>query len=337
MEKLREITEIVSRRGNESRAFFDVCYEWEDILCEVLNASIRCIPLLEYRMRRAVGKAFPHSYSLHQNIDSKKLAAYFVMFPRELKYYPRINGIPIFLDVWSEEAVDIILEKTRGFQIYYVTSMDALKKIKDKDPDAKVHYMPLSVSDKYFSPYYEKYKDKKYEVIQMGRRNPVLHDFMLQYVSENPDVEYIYSAAGNNVSGLEYISTKNGSIGTLDTRENFIRTLSRSKVSLVSSPAIDNEKREKFGVDFPTPRFYESAVLGCAMVGRYTLNDEMKKQDIPMVCDNVNTYEQFKESMDKALNIERTELYKRYEVFIRKNLTSRRAEQIQIDLNGGKE
>lgn len=326
------ITTIVSRRNNETRAFFDVCYEWEDILSKKLNANIKCFHAGEYHCRRVIGKAFPDSYSLKQDINARNLSVYFVMFPSELKYYSKINGIPVFLDVWSEKAVDIIVKKTKKFQIYYVTSLDVFRKIKEKDESAAVRYMPLSVSDQYFSPYFEQYRDKKYDVIQMGRRNPVLHDFMLTYVSENPEIEYLYSEMGNNVGGLEYISTKYGRIGKLDTRQKLVQTLALSRVSLVSSPAIDNDNKGQFGVDFPTPRFYESAVLGCAMVGRYTLNDEMKKQNIPKVCNNVQTYTQFKESMYRALTITRTELYENDKNFIRNNLTSVRAKQIKDDL-----
>ncbi|MCM1263713.1 MAG: hypothetical protein NC313_13460 [Butyrivibrio sp.] len=285
-----------------------------------------------YHYRRVMGKMFPNSYSLQQNIDDKKLCCYFVMFPSELKYYSKINGIPIFLDVWSEQAINTIIKKTENLQLYYVTSLDVFKKIKEKKPNGGVYYMPLSVSDKYFSPNFEKYKDKKYDVIQLGRRNSVLHDFMLTYVSENPHIEYIYSEAGNNTGGLEYISTKRGGIGCLDTRGKFIRTLACSKVSLVSSPMIDNDKKTQFGVDFPTPRFYESAVLGCAMVGRYTLNEEMKKQNILKVCNNIQTYQQFKETLDRALKVKRTELYETYKDFILNNLTSVRAKQIRCDL-----
>lgn len=326
------IASIISRRRHENRAFFDVCYEWEDILSKNLNADIKEFNILLYHYRRVIGKIFPNSYSLQQNISDKKLCCYFVMFPSELKYYPKINGIPIFLDVWNEQAINIIIKKTENFQIYYVTSLDIWQRIKEKRADAAVQYMPLSVSDKYFSPNFEKYQDKKYDVIQMGRRNPVLHDFMLTYVSENPHIEYIYSEAGNNVGGLEYVSTQYGKIGCLDTREKFIQTLAHSRVSLVSSPMVDNDKKKQFGVDFLTPRFYESAILGCAMVGRYTLNEEMRRQNILKVCDNVQTYEQFKQSMNRALQIGRIELYEEYKDFIMNNLTSVRAQQIKHDL-----
>lgn len=327
-----KITRIISLRGNANKAFYDVCYEWENILSEKMNAAIRCFKPYKFFYRRAVGKAFPNSYSLKQNLDSTNLSVYFVMYTKASKYYTKVNGIPIFLDVWSEEELNILMRKTEGLQLYYVTSLDVLRKIKEKKADAAARYMPLSVSDQYFSSNFIKYKEKAIDVIQLGRRNPILHEYMMQYISENPEIEYLYAIPDGN---LKYISTKRGSIGKLNTREEFIRTLASSRVSLVSSPAIDHSRKdieEQFGVDCPTPRFYESAVLGCAMVGRYTMNEEMKKQNIPNVCDNVHTYEEFKESMDRALKMERTELWERYEGFIRNNLTSVRAQQIMQDL-----
>lgn len=129
--------------------------------------------------------------------------------------------------------------------------------------------MPLSVSDKHYAPNFERYH-KTIDVIQFGRRDPILHEYMLRYSAEHKDVDYVYSVSGGKRS--EYLSTIRGTIGSISGRDSFIQTLASAKISLVSSPGMDENQPITYGVSFPTPRFYESAILGCALIGRYPDN-----------------------------------------------------------------
>lgn len=326
------IRSIRSKRLCDNRAFFAVCYEWEDELSKKMSVPISNINKTEFNITRAVRKLSPKSYHIRQNLR-KDTMLYFAMFVKELRFYSNVNGIPIFIDVWGNQEIEYIVEKTRGFSLFYVTSIDVYNKIKELDVTSHVHYMPLSVPDKYFSKDFARYHEKSIDVIQMGRKNPLLHKWVLKYVASHPDVEYVYTEKTSNDAQMEYISTKRGNIGSLKGREEFIHTLSSSRISLVSSPAIDNPKRNMFGIDYPTPRFYESAALGCALIGRYTENEESNRLKLNSVCPNVTSYEMFSSEVDKALAIPVDTLYSANSSFIFSNLTSRRAIQITEDLN----
>ncbi|MBQ7543312.1 MAG: hypothetical protein IJT02_00020 [Synergistaceae bacterium] len=81
-----------------------------------------------------------------------------------------------------------------------------------------------------------------------------------------------------------------------------------------------------------TPRFYESAILGCALLGRYPDNEEFRALNTSRYCPNITSYEQFACELEHALTQTPEELYAQNRDFIISSLTSRRAEQIQHDL-----
>lgn len=107
-------------------------------------------------------------------------------------------------------------------------------------------------------------------MIQFGRKNPVLHSYMLKYCKLYPNVEYVYQTSDGS---LTYTSTTRGNIGKFDNRPEYMQMIAKSKVSLVSTLGIDKSKNMG-GIDFFTPRFYESAAYYCHLIGRYTMNDE---------------------------------------------------------------
>lgn len=319
--------EITSLRKINNEAFYDVVFEWEDVMAETFKTQLISISPLLYLGKMAYCK-LNKRYTLNQNFRRKKCSVYFVMYPTELRERVFENGIPIFMDAWSDRDIEYIIKKTAKLQLFYCTSLEVYNRIKSMDKESKVKYMPLSVSDMYFSKNFSKY-NKSIDVIQIGRRNPLLHDFMMQYINEHNEIEYVYNKSSH--SGLaEYISTKKGYIGHIEGRKDFIKNLSSAKVSLVSTPAIDNSRKDANGIDFLTPRFYESAVLGCALIGRYGENEETKR--ISNICPNIKTYIQFSAEMDKALSISNVELFEREEKFIKENLTSCRAAQIEKDI-----
>ena len=323
------IDSVISKRNMDDRVFFDVCFEWEDIIADILHAKIVSFNKLEYIYKRIKGKFFPWGYNITQDYKYP-LAVFFVMSYTDLKYYYGKNALPIFLDIWSDEAIKFV-DRKLGSSFFYVTSLDVYNRFVDLNKLSGAHYMPLSVSDKYFSEYFDKY-EKTVDVIQIGRRNEVLHRWMLDYVKNNPDIEYIYSQEGNTRGKLNYISTRKGNIGKIVNREQYIKLLGSAKVSLVSTPGVDNSRENnKFGVDFPTPRFYESAVTGNYMIGRYTNNSENER--IERVCPLASDYDFFCNEISRGISTSKAELYRKYKDFIISNMTSCRVRQLINDLH----
>lgn len=320
-----------------------ICWEWNDTLSEILNVPIRHTYLSsQVRAKIFVAENIPFVKKVYdflkrifrkntkpvnnpvpQDINAPLSICILMWADGQYGYIAGENSIPICIDLVDKHLPQLAY-KTSKMKLFYVTSREVYNRILRLDPNSNVHYMPLSVPDKYYSPNFEAYRNKTIDVIQFGRCNEMLHEYMLRYSKEHPDVEYVHS---ENLSkfGSKYVSTIRGDIGVFSERSQFIELLSHAKVSLVSSSGPD-------GIHFPSPRFYESAILGCALIGRYPDNQEFTELNMRKYCPSVNTYEDFCEALERALAQTPEELYAQNRDFILNSLTSKRAEQIQRDL-----
>ena len=354
------ISEVLSEKVLSAYAVqFHVCYEWEEDIAayfEVPVSNIIVKPKPPSALKELIKKFFPFLRQVKRKIYSIRermkecvltqdingnLSLMFLMMVSDISSLPVHNSLPVFIDVWTDDEAERIIRQLKALKLFYVTSIDVLKLLQAKAPAMNVRYMPLSVSDRYFSENFTRYRTKTVDVIQMGRRNPVLHEYMIRYANEHKNIDYVYSDTGSNVHN-SYISTLRGNIGNILDREEFIKFLSSAKVSLVSSPGIDSSRKNNvkykadlkgyLTLDYPTPRFYESAILGCALIGRYPDNQEFTELNMRKYCPNITSYEQFCQALEHALAQTPEELYAQNRDFIINSLTSKRAEQIKHDL-----
>jgi hypothetical protein len=221
--------------------------------------------------------------------------------------------------------IDEIIIAAKKIPLFYVTCYDIYKEMIKRNCK-NVKYIPLSISDKY---YLKKVPSKTIDVIQFGRKNELLHNYMLRYCESHQGIDYVYQKDKNS---LAYFSTQKGDLGCFDTRKEYFELLSKCKVSLVSSPAIDGTRDFGNGIDFITPRFYESAVNYCFMVGRYTENEESEMLKINSICDNIKNYEEFEKCMDKYLGSDEFFKKNEFEKFLERNITSIRCQTILDDI-----
>ncbi len=308
---------IITERNSTNLSFFQVTYEWEDILAKILNIDFYSTrkKLSNNQIQEYLSERLMSTFPFKTNKSRWNIV--FIMYPRLSHRYKFKSIIPIYLDV-HKKWKDKIISDTRRLPIYFVTSLDLYEDIKKTESNSECVYLPLSVSDIY---YVQRIPKKSVEVVQLGRKNRILHEFMLKYC-ETKDVDYIFNNNGT------YNSIKNGNIGQLSTRQEYMSLLAKAKVSLVSTPSVDGDK-DFGGYDFFTPRFYESAISYCYMIGRYTHNSESKLLDIDRVCEHVDNYEEFKNAMNYMLSNSIETHQKEYDNFIDKNTTSNRANDIK--------
>lgn len=351
------INSILSLDVNTDNVGFHIVDEWVKIFSEYFEVPVKHVILASQQnnklssLRHSVGERFPlirkayrflksrkHKLALPQNIH----APLSICFP--MNYY-MLNGvasnenyIPVFLDISYSQIRDIIA-MTRKMKLFYVTSRSVFSCIKEVSPSSNVRYMPLSVPDIYYSKNFADYRNKTIDVIQLGRRNSILHEYMLQYCSDHKDTEYVYAANGTKY-GSRYVSTTRGEIGVFIERSSFMKLLSQAKVSLTAPSGSDPNPIERSadtgsfpnGNSFASPRFYESAIMGCALIGYYPDNEEFRGLNMSRYCPSVASYEHFCECLERALAQTPEELYAQNHEFIINSLTSKRAEQIQRDL-----
>ena len=336
--------EILSAKGWKDYYAIQVVYEWEDILATVLKIpkDTVSIPILDkiYHqpvnrfLQKFIRRSFLRNYvdiSLNYLLRKKKniyyinYQLYVIDVVNHFVYQP--NSIPIFIDCFRE-MVDCIPVLCKKNPLLFVTDYEIFLHLKTKAIGEKTRFVPLSISDKYFQ---EGVPAKKIDVLQMGRQNPVLHKWMLEVTRNYPHIEYVYAHKKNEVHA--YFSTTRGWLtDKTDTREEFMDFLSTARISLLSSPGMDGGDKTRTGGFNPvTPRFYESAVNYCYLIGRFPDTPDFIYNEVLSVCERPEDLQQFESLVLKMLSIPFSSQEK-YEPFIKKHLTSTIALSIQTEL-----
>jgi hypothetical protein len=311
---------ILSERKFNSWPSWHVIYEYEDIMSDYFNSPI-------FQINGSLIKKIINKTKCKNEMPYKKIKNDYniaiCLSPHDGNNFKKYNVIPIFLDVY-EKDIATVLSTTKNLPLFFVTNYAIYDKIKAIEENANVYCVPLSVSDKWK---YRMDTKRDIDVIQIGRKNKKLHEYMMQYCQEHTSVNYVFqNAIGKD---LRYVSTIDGDIGNCMSREEYFSLLYRSKISLVSSPGVDNERKFGEGIDFITPRFYESAAAGCYMVGRYTKNYESEEICLSTVCDNVSSYEEFAALISKYLQSEQFLKAEAFRSFLNLNYTSVRMRAIE--------
>jgi hypothetical protein len=146
---------------------------------------------------------------------------------------------------------------------------------------------------------------------------------MNKFLIEFPNTHYVF--AKRNGSEMVIISNKNGEVGVLKKREDFIELLTRSKISLVSAPGLDNDKSRTGGFSPVTPRFLESAACRCKLLGIYPQNADFEYFGIKEVCTDIANYEQFRKL---AIDYLEDPAVPDFSSFLKRHVTSKRADEL---------
>ena len=318
---------IISRRFTDEATYWQTVYEWEDIFAEELDLEInkscnRIHPAKKDLFTRIVRKLFRIIYERRSFTYANLLNLAFIMVPEESWYYKLDHVIPIYLDVDSWK-IDKIKRDTRKLPLFFVTS----KKIHEMINQDNCFFIPLSVSDKYYDKKWALSK-RDIDVVYTGRRNKLLHSYMLDYCKSHPNCNYVYIGKSDDEGNAVYVSVNGDVYGSFRERSDYIGLLRNSKISLVSVHDSDTVREDQEN-DFFTPRFYESAVCYCHMIGCYVENMEAGIIGIKDICHNVKSYDSFAEQIDRFLVTDNKVNAERYDSFIKSNLTSKRTLQIK--------
>lgn len=307
---------IGSERGWQGSFPWHCIYEWEDAFASTLDLNIVNFPKPNYLQRflnKSILNRLPFKYS-------KKNSLSFIISSQNTGRFKQNGLIPIFMDFYNEDLLRVIKE-TKYLPLFFVTNFSIYARLKEAKPNLPCFYMPLSVSDIWLV---KNHPQKTIDVIQIGRRNPVLHSLMIKYCELHPSVEYAYQKNLEN-GDVIYLSTKNRNFGSANSRESFMHLLRSSKISLVSSPGAEGASRFGEGNDFITPRFYESAAAECYMLGRYTNNEEAQMLNIEKICPQINNFDTFCKIIDSYLSSQTFAKKTETDDFLKKNVTSVRA------------
>lgn len=308
-------------------------FDWEDDISAFLGLPLDILTKPGKLSRLLCDpKTFDYSLPILRrmlNKSDKNIAIVFLMAPENIRFLLKSNKrfIPIFIDT-PTSSYNSLRKLGKVFPIYYVISHESYEYLAVYNQN--VRFLPFSVPEIWKQ---DSIPCKELDVLQIGRKNPLLHKWMLRMSSEN-GIEYVYQRIEDGI--LNYWSTKRGLIGDFRDREKYIDLLRSAKVSLVSTGAMDGSRKD-FDINPVTVRFFESAVNYCYMIGRYPRESKdfeyTRMSEIVIRADDEESFrKRLIDCLDRPFNLK-----KEYDSVISSNATRHTASVIKRDLENYRE
>lgn len=306
---------ILSTRSYEKMPWFQIVYEWENILCEKIN-NCRVHPI--GIIARILDKFFERTSFEWQNLFSDKniYIRYEMAALKHQTSYNRNNVIPIVIDYLLKDDELSLFEKAHSNNPgVIITSREAYDKLKTLNCKLKIYHWPLSMPDQYLYENGVVY-EKKYDIAINGRQNPLFNKYFAQYLESHPDLTYVKSGKRR----FDFIDNNGNNIGYFESREDYIKLLRMTRIALYSTPAIDGSRPDANGFNQVTPKFLEYLTSQCYMILRYPDNSDVSYYELKSFNESVESYNDFENFMDVARTAKvDTKFYRDY---LRKHITS---------------
>lgn len=319
-----KIKQLLSKRFIKGPNYAQpVIYEWEDIIAQELSVPVNRYSII-YKILNRLGL---HLSFLPLHKDSFR----FVVNGRDFDE-PMNNKhiIPCVIDFFEpKDKLPDFFKKHSHNKLLLVSSPFDYQYLKENNYPGRVELFAYSLSDKYVIP--ETPVEKKYDIVLTGRQDPVLYAFFKQYVTNHPGITYVKRGASlenDREKTKDYYVNGKECIGSVETREEFIKLQSQGRVTLYGTQGY----LEGFTKGFyhMTPHFLEIIASCSHVIARYPSGkDGLDAQfyEFDKFSPSVETYEQFEIAMDKALSTEVD--VRMYSDYLSKHYTSVRVKQLE--------
>ena len=298
---------LLTTRKHESRHWYDIVFEWEDEIKSVLGCDFYFEPRF---LKNRWYELIPFLYRLMLP-NNGNAYVYFEMKANVFHLQKGIRKIIPWIIDWYVSPKNMWLYNWlySGHKMVFVSSKEVCDYLKTSGSKIKAVHLALSLSDKYKITSTTSFV-KEYDLVTVGRSNPVLKLYLQRYQATHPDL---------NV----YAPSK----AELATREGYMDVLRKAKVTFYSTPGIDGGEKRTNGFSQVTPRFLEEVASGCNILARYKENSDTKYYELEKFSPSIQTYEQFEALMDAALvTPPDMEMYAKY---LEKHYTSTRAKELK--------
>jgi hypothetical protein len=301
LSQVPHIHSIITTRNASQWPTWQMIHEWEDVLSTQLAVPFR---------------PFDNSCTLPApNYSDQCFDLMFLPLAGELGEYVRNPQlIPLVMDLWRDDFTEFI-QQASHFRLVFVTNLQAYQELFTQLPN--IRYLPFTLADQYRDC---PILDKEIDIIQYGRRNPLLEQYMERLLTDHPDIHYVTTDKSDNGDSVLIHSNKQGILGESNSRKKFMNLLCRSRISLVSTVGMDGS-RQTGGIDPISPRFLESMAAGCHLVGRIPDSPEFRESGLYQLCHHVDSYEQFKNITLKLIS-QSGNLQTNYRPLLTQRLTS---------------
>lgn len=315
-------SKIVTNRNHRTIASWQLVYEWEDVLAERLGWKMVCEPRVMCSSR--VLKHLPALWKVFAWRERPFL--YFDMKAEVCRQIRNARGtIPYVIDFClSEEELAQFPAAYGRHPLVIISSREVYECLEARHSGVRLAHVALSLSDKYALRADARF-EKKYDLVLVGRQNPVLMQMLGRYVERHPDFVYVKKQGGQ--FDYDYITSDGRLIGNVRSRADYIRLLRQARCAFYSTPGIDGGEDFWHGFSPVTPRFLEYIACGCHVIARWRDNADTQFYELGRMCRNVQTYEEFEALLDKA-RVEQPDL-EAYAAYLEQHYTSRRAEEIK--------
>lgn len=301
-----KLSNILSDRHYNHQPSWQIVYEWENEIAQALHLTITSTPknkllggCLKQKEHRLLNNRFT-DYIDAFFTPSTFNSLYFELYTRRNKgFYNNNRTIPIIVDYWNNNSTQKTKNNYQNCPAVLVTSLEVLNYFKTYKINERLIHFPMSLPSKFLlKP--DTVFDKKYDIVLAGRANPVLLNYLKEFEQQHPEIEYLYQIM--HKGSLYYSSNQRGIIGKFDTREEYLQLIRASRVSFYATPGIDGGEQRTGSFNPVTPRFFELLSAGCNIIARYPENADTHFFELPAICPSINTYDDFKEQLQTALN-----------------------------------
>lgn len=286
---------ILSHRRIKRRVSWNLVWEWEDELSETLGIPLHTPGLLGGAMHRL---ASGMGIASRQNEDLE-----FIMIasgsPQAYKHHaPIVWVIDYFLNPDSETHA--FIEATSHLKSVLISSREAYDTVIGAGGDSKRYiHVPLSVPSCYKTAPTIETSAKDIDLLLVGRASDKLEKWAQRYVADRPGIRAAIRLPRHN--GHYRVVTHEGrSLGTVDTRSEYMALLRRSRLMLYSTPGLEDGKYTG-GYSQVTPRLLEGVTSGCAPLMRYADNSDTRWYGLENLGPSLESYEQFAAEADSLL------------------------------------
>lgn len=316
------INRIFTERGWQKAPFYDIVYEWEDQLSSSLHADFFYAMKREKRENRWLRRLPLFGRLAYSN----KNILVFDMDPLLSTIRNRQNVVPCIVDFFikDQNLLKSFYEAYSKSKLVLASSKEVFEFLQHNGCPLNIVHWPLSISDIYKISKDTIFK-KKYDLVLMGRQNPVLQQFVDRYASLHPEFTYVYRKQESG--SFVYYSNRDEKVGEINTRVDYINLMRQAKTGLYATPGMDGGECRTNGFNQVTPRFLEYIACGCHVIARYESNSDTDYYELNQFSNSIESYEEFEAAMNYARTHE-VDMCK-YSEYLSKHYTSVRAKQLQ--------
>ena len=314
------IDSILTCRNIDASFFWQIVFEWEDIFAKELDIPLWNEPSIARN---------PHAFRLPILGDlvtmEKGNVFRYDMSSGNYDFWNTKRVIPCIIDfITSKERLPEFEYAYRKHKLVLISSLEAYSMLKERGANLNIAHLPLSLSDKYRITASTKV-EKKYDLVLMGRQNPILMEFVHIYAQKHPDFVYVYRPESEK--GFAYYTTTGEFVGDIVDREQYMQLTRQARCSLYSTQCVDGGPSWRSGYNQVTPRFLEMIASGCHVIARYKENPDTDFYEIDQFALMCDSYSDFERQMDQARN-EDVDMAK-HAKYMEKHYTSVRAGQLR--------